>query len=117
MSLDVTAPDTVQRLNSQCCGALDRYRSDARIATGTQNGIAVVTIVLCTAAMFGDTLRRQDANRITFGLQQPGPGLCTWTALHQDGNGRWQLEQKIMESLSGFDAIFIDHPTGSVLAC
>ena len=37
MSLDVTAPDTVQRLNSQCCGALDRYRSDARIATLLQN--------------------------------------------------------------------------------
>ncbi|MNS93981.1 hypothetical protein D3C72_1281820 [compost metagenome] len=67
--------------------------------------------------MFGDTLRRQDANRITFGLQQPGPGLRTWTALHQDGHGRWQPEQEIMERLAGFDAIFVDHPPSSVLAC
>ncbi|MNN60719.1 hypothetical protein D3C81_1759170 [compost metagenome] len=69
MPLDVTAPDTVQCLNSQCCSALDRYRGNAGIATGTQNGMGVVTIILRAAAVFGDSLRRQDANSITFGLQ------------------------------------------------
>lgn len=79
--------------------------------------MGVVTVIFRAAAVFGDSLRRQDANRITFSLQQPCPGLRTWTALHQDGHCRWQPEQEIMKGLTGFDAIFVDHPTGSILAC
>ncbi|MNN73609.1 hypothetical protein D3C81_1897410 [compost metagenome] len=80
----VALSDSMHRLHRQGLRSFHRYGMDGGIASGAQDRLGIVAIVLGTAAVFGDPLCRQQAHLTTHGLHLPRPGLGARPGLQQD---------------------------------
>ncbi|VVM99071.1 hypothetical protein PS659_03254 [Pseudomonas fluorescens] len=108
-STHIALTGAMQCLHCQRRNAFDRYCADFFIAISPQNRQRIVAIIFWPAAMFGHQTGWKNPHRIALFLQLPGPGLSTWTGLHQNHDMRWQLSEKLIKRLARLDSLLVAH--------